>query len=93
MEKIKEIMGKIGAFLKKAWAKTVEFSKIAYKKTIEFSKIAYKETVKFCKNFIPWLKTVKWKIVWDHVTTGILILLMFSPFLILAYIFIWFLNK
>ncbi len=82
MDKIKEFMTKTGAFFKKLWGKTVEYSKIAYKKTVEF-----------CKNFIPWLKTVKWKVVWDHVTTGILILLMCSPVIILAYIFLWFINK
>ncbi len=30
---------------------------------------------------------------WDKITTGILIFLMSSPFLILGYIFWWFLNK
>lgn len=30
---------------------------------------------------------------WDKISTGILIFLMASPFLILAYIFIWFLTK
>ncbi|MBR2965519.1 MAG: hypothetical protein IKC34_03090 [Clostridia bacterium] len=30
---------------------------------------------------------------WDKVTTGILIFLMASPFLILGYIFYWFLTK
>lgn len=31
--------------------------------------------------------------IWDKVTTGLLIFLMSSPILILAYIFIWFLTK
>lgn len=31
--------------------------------------------------------------VWDKITTGILIFLMASPFLILGYIFYWFLTK
>ena len=31
--------------------------------------------------------------VWDKITTGLLIFLMSSPILILAYIFIWFLTK
>ena len=35
----------------------------------------------------------KWKAFWDKVTTGILILLMASPFAILGYIFYWFLNR
>jgi len=38
-------------------------------------------------------KKKKWKNIWDKVTTGILIFLMASPILILAYIFIWFLTK
>lgn len=35
-------------------------------------------------------KKAKLLAIWDKVTTGILILLMVSPILILAYIFIWF---
>ena len=35
----------------------------------------------------------KWKNILDKITTGILILLMASPFLILTYIVVWFLNK
>ena len=31
--------------------------------------------------------------IWDKVTTGILIFLMASPFLILGYIFYWFMTK
>ena len=31
--------------------------------------------------------------IWDKFTTGLLIFLMASPILILAYIFIWFLTK
>ena len=38
-------------------------------------------------------KKKKWQRIWDKVTTGILIFLMTSPLLILAYIFIWFMNK
>ena len=38
-------------------------------------------------------KKKKWEAVWDKVTTGILIALMASPFLILGYIFYWFLTK
>ena len=38
-------------------------------------------------------KSAKWKEIWDKITTGILIFLMASPILILAYIFIWFLTK
>ena len=38
-------------------------------------------------------KKKKWLAIWDKVTTGLLIALMASPVLILAYIFIWFLTK
>ena len=38
-------------------------------------------------------KNVKWKEVWDKCTTGLLILLMCSPVLILAYIFLWFIFR
>ncbi len=38
-------------------------------------------------------KKKKWKKIWDKVTTGLLIVLMASPFFILAYIFAWFLTK
>ena len=31
--------------------------------------------------------------IWDKITTGLLLFLMSSPILILAYIFIWFLTK
>lgn len=47
--------------------------------------------------FIAWFKektkNVNWKEVWDKCTTGILILLMASPFLILGYILLWFIFK
>ncbi len=35
----------------------------------------------------------KWLAVWDKVTTGLLILLMTSPILILLYIFLWFVGR
>lgn len=38
-------------------------------------------------------KKKKRKAIWDKVTTGILIFLMASPILILAYIFTWFIKK
>ena len=37
-------------------------------------------------------KNINRKEVWDKVTTGLLILLMASPILVLVYIFAWFLN-
>lgn len=36
------------------------------------------------------LKKKKWLNIWDKFTTGLLIFLMASPFLILFYIFFWF---
>ena len=48
---------------------------------------------KFTSWFKEKTKNVKWKEVWDKVTTGILIFLMASPLLILGYIFIWFALK
>ena len=38
-------------------------------------------------------KKKKMNAIWDKVTTGILIFLMASPFLILGYIFWWFMSK
>ena len=38
-------------------------------------------------------KNKKWKRIWDKITTGILIFLMASPFLILGFIFYWFMTK
>ena len=38
-------------------------------------------------------KKKKWGEIWDKVTTGLLILLMASPLLILGYIFYWFMTK
>ena len=37
-------------------------------------------------------KKAKIAAIWDKVTTGLLIFLMASPILVLAYIFIWFLG-
>lgn len=34
-----------------------------------------------------------WKEFWDKVTTGLLIFLICSPFLILLYIFLWFIFR
>ena len=86
MDKVKEFFGKCWSFIKDTWAKVVKFAKPIIDKVVNF-------TVTTTKKFVAWLKTVKWKIVWDHITTGILILLMASPFLILAWLVIWFLNK
>ncbi len=48
---------------------------------------------KFAGWFKEKTKHVKWKEVWDKVTTGLLILLMCSPIIILGYIFLWFILK
>ena len=38
-------------------------------------------------------KDIKWPEVWDKCTTGLLILLMCSPILILGYIVLWFVFR
>ena len=38
-------------------------------------------------------KKRKWSAIWDKVTTGILIFLMASPIMILAYIVLWFIFR
>ena len=39
------------------------------------------------------MQSLNWKMIWDKTTTGLLILLMASPILILGYIFLWFMTK
>ena len=55
------------------------------------TKFTQKES--FIDKAMVFFKSKKWKEIWDKITTGILIFLMASPVLILAYIFIWFLTK
>ena len=38
-------------------------------------------------------KRINWKEIWDYVTTGLLILELASPILVLAYLFYWFLSR
>ena len=38
-------------------------------------------------------KNVKWKEVWDKFTTGLLIVLLASPLIILSYIILWFVFR
>ena len=38
-------------------------------------------------------KKKKWSAFWDKITTGLLIFLMATPVLILAYIFLWFIFR
>ena len=50
------------------------------------------KTNKLVEFFKEKTKNIKWKDVGDKITTGLLILLIASPILILAYIFLWFLS-
>ena len=38
-------------------------------------------------------KNVKWKEVWDKVTTGLLMVVFASPIIILGYILLWFIMR
>ena len=38
-------------------------------------------------------KKINWKEIWDRFTTGLLILELISPVLVLAYIFLWFIMR
>ena len=38
-------------------------------------------------------KKKKWAAIWDKITTGLLIFLMATPVIILAYIFLWFIFR
>ena len=51
------------------------------------------ESVALTEEEIKKAKKAKWAAIWDKVTTGILILLLASPAIILAYIFIWLANS
>lgn len=51
------------------------------------------KTNKLVEFFKEKTKNVKWKEVLDKLTTGLLILLLASPILILTYIFLWFIYK
>ena len=48
---------------------------------------------KFFDKIVTFFHSKKWKGIWDKITTGILIALMATPIIILAYIIIWFLSK
>lgn len=64
--------------------------KNVWNKVATFFKNVWNKVVAFCKEKT---KNVKWKVVWDKVTTGLLILLMASPIIILTYILVWFITK
>jgi hypothetical protein len=77
----------------KFWEKVKGFfGKIGdfFKMIGNFFKNLYIKCVEFFKEKT---KNVNWKVVWDKFTTGLLIFLIFSPLLILAYIFLWFLFR
>lgn len=71
------------------------------KQVLDKVKNFFGKCVDWCKDvfakFVEWFKkvtkNVNWKEVWDKCTTGLLILLMASPLLILGYIFLWFMLK
>ncbi len=55
---------------------------------------ALKKFADKCKSlwsrFVTWLKKANWKLIYDKFTTGLLILLMATPILVLTYIILWF---
>ena len=51
------------------------------------------EAVAEVAKHVPEEKSFSWSDFWDKVTTGLLILFLASPILVLAYIFIWFITK
>jgi hypothetical protein len=55
------------------------------------TKFTQKES--FIDKAMVFFKSKKWKEIWDKITTGILIALLATPFLILTYIIVWFLSK
>ena len=54
---------------------------------------AWKSVVSGVSRAVEYIKSWNWKMIWDHTTTGLLILFIVSPLLILAYIFLWFILK
>ena len=98
---IKSFFGKVGAAIKKAWDKvSPPIKKVwgivagavshAFKVCIDGIKKGWSKVADLWRELT---KDVKWKVVWDKCTTGLLIFLMASPILILAYIFLWFLLR
>ncbi len=68
----------------------MEKIKAFFSKIGAFFKMLWNKTATFFKEKT---KNVNWKEVWDKCTTGLLILLIASPLLILAYIFLWFIFR
>ena len=77
--KVKSFFKKVGSAIKGAFNKSIGAIKSVW------------------NNFTTWFKdktkNVKWPEVWDKCTTGLLIFLMCSPFLILGYIVLWFVLR
>lgn len=67
---------------------------LSKKGTVTIMKEALKKFTDKCKSLWgkvkDWAKTVNWKEVYDKFSTGLLIFLMASPFLVLLYIILWF---
>lgn len=87
MEKVKGFFRKVGSYIKKGWSVSGAVAVAYIKKGFAFLK-------KYWDKGIDWIstktQTKKFKMVMDKCTTGLLIFLMFSPILILGYIFLWF---
>ena len=71
-------------------AKFFDSVKSIFNKCVDWVKGVW---AKFVEWFKEVTKNIKWKEVWDKCTTGLLILVMVSPILILAWIFIWFVAR
>lgn len=106
ISKVKEFCVKAAISCKRAAIGTVNFFKNAGIGIARFSKRAYFGTISFFKTavqkikdhefkewVVTWWKNIKWLEVWDRFTTGVLVVLMCSPLLIVLYLFLWFWPK
>ena len=105
LNKVKEFFGKVWAKITPPIVKVWNIVKGAIIKAwnVVFPPVA--NVVMICVNAVKFAfgkvadlfkkitKNVKWKEVWDKCTTAFLIFLMFSPLLILGYIFLWFVFR
>ena len=91
LEKVKGFFVKVGSAIKSFFVDKVAPTAV---KVWKVSSTWVKTT---WGKFVAWVKEttkdIKWKDVWDKCTTGLLILLMASPILILGYIFLWFILR
>ena len=90
MEKVKAFFSKVGNFFKNVWSKVASFFKKVWGNVSGFCKNVWNKCVTFFKEKT---KNVNWKEVWDKCTTGLLILIIISPLLILGWIFLWFVFR